>query len=382
MNAIKFLPKPSTSPSNFTRTLNIYKKTFRDPSQEFRPKTLGWEERPIRVANTVTWLLEHAKNQGLRARKDGYVRVQDLLQHPRLLNIDFPTIEKTVNDWRTHQLKLIYAPQNTFHWTDNEPQLCCWWIGLQKIRTHEHHVDCRVADPNETAGLVYQTSSTEWRKIRERGIPRGNESQITFHNDITIPFHYQGDNTFIRLNSNKLHSNIPLYTTRATHRRRGNKIVETFSTPAPTVPPTMFEAAMRIAVERFPLILRPEGGKGRRKPRQQEKTADKPRIMESGIDALRKYGFAHVVQSSGLEASLREQQKEDSTELTEKATLHRKSTKDGPIDVHKGSITARSIPSPPDQDFPKQSTKDPPSPSSALPTVPPHPVTHTPTSPS
>ncbi|KAJ3560950.1 hypothetical protein NP233_g10505 [Leucocoprinus birnbaumii] len=357
MNPVKLIRKPPTAVySNVSKTLNAYPKTIRDPSQRYRLRPLGWEERPIRIANTVTWLLEHAKKQGLTARGDGYVRVHDLLQHPELNDCDFPTLETAINRYRMHQLKLSYAPQNSLHGAYNESQVCCWWIGLQRNRKYEHHAGRRVVNYKEATDLIYRIPSQEWPDIRDRGICRGDKSQITFHNDIMIPFHYTGENTFIRLSTRKLRkSKVPLYSTRTVNRRLGNRVEETFSTPEPTVSPSIFEAAMRVAVERFPLILRatpppPKSRKGRKLELQNQKEIVKPRVKQSGIDALRRYGFSHVLEKSRLEASLKDEDGASSAELVEKVEE---------IEALKERKHAlEKIPN--TQDLPNQSTKDPP----------------------
>ena len=60
-------------------TVNLYPKRTSDLLKKSSVRTLGWEERPVRVANAITWLLEHAKIEGLTPRVDGYVRVQELV---------------------------------------------------------------------------------------------------------------------------------------------------------------------------------------------------------------------------------------------------------------------------------------------------------------
>ena len=71
----------------------------------------------------------------------------------------------------------------------------------------------------------------------------------------------------------------------------------------------MFEAVMRVAIERYPLILR--GPTIKKAQRDTDKsTADSriPYVMKSGVDALRTYGFADVVEQSDLDVILKEQQ--------------------------------------------------------------------------
>jgi len=61
------------------RTVNLYPKRTPDLLTRSDIKTLGWEERPVRVANAITWLLKHAKEEGLTPRKDGCVCVEELV---------------------------------------------------------------------------------------------------------------------------------------------------------------------------------------------------------------------------------------------------------------------------------------------------------------
>jgi hypothetical protein len=81
----------------------------------------------------------------------------------------------------------------------------------------------------------------------------------------------------------------------------------------------MFETAMRVSVQRFPLILKPEGSKNYSGERQEDPGSKKKkreiRVMKSGVDVLRKYGFDDVVESSGLGTTLREQEGENVEEV-------------------------------------------------------------------
>jgi len=75
---VTFSSMKSFSPS-LKRTVNLYRKRTPDLLEQSSIKTFGWEERPVRVANAISWLLEHAKTEGLTPREDGYVRVQELV---------------------------------------------------------------------------------------------------------------------------------------------------------------------------------------------------------------------------------------------------------------------------------------------------------------
>jgi len=73
----------------------------------------------------------------------------------------------------------------------------------------------------------------------------------------------------------------------------------------------MFEAVMRVAIERYPLILRgPTIKKTQRDPDKRIADSHASYVMESGINALRTYGFADVVEQSGLDVILKGQQKD------------------------------------------------------------------------
>jgi len=72
----------------------------------------------------------------------------------------------------------------------------------------------------------------------------------------------------------------------------------------------MFEAVMRVAIERYPLILRgPTIKKTQRDPDKRIADSNISSVMNSGVDALRTYGFADVVEQSGLDVILEEQQR-------------------------------------------------------------------------
>ncbi|KAF9448926.1 hypothetical protein P691DRAFT_775032 [Macrolepiota fuliginosa MF-IS2] len=302
MNSLsKFIPRPLAA-ANYP-TLNLYKTAFRDPSRPGSIRTLGWEKPSVRIANTVTWLLHNAKTQGLAPREDGYVRVQDLLQHPAIANLDFPTIERAVKRFRSHQLNLTYGPHNTLLRGASTSQLSYWWIGLQ-LGTRQEYAPRRITEPDDIWHLFYQTPTADWPDIHQRGLSRGASSDITFSTQNKLPLHYDGDYTFIRLNPHRLiaESDIPLYHSRTITPKRGNKITETITTPTPHIPPVKFQSAVRVTVQRFPLVLRKPASKRRAKEGEEaHETLGKAVVMQAGVDALRMFGYANVVQGLDLD---------------------------------------------------------------------------------
>jgi len=56
-----------------------------NPSKSTKLRGLDKDPPEVRVSKTLSWLLRHgAQGEGLPIRKDGYVKVADLLEHPKL----------------------------------------------------------------------------------------------------------------------------------------------------------------------------------------------------------------------------------------------------------------------------------------------------------
>ncbi|KXN86740.1 Serine/threonine-protein kinase SRPK [Leucoagaricus sp. SymC.cos] len=241
MNTAKFIPKSLAKPKYLTNTVNIYKTGFRDSLKRHDTNFFRWERPSVRIADTITWLLEHARGQGLTVREDG------------LELLDFPTLENAVRDFRARHLKLTFMPPKASLESNAQPNY--WWIGLQKksSRTLDDQAYRRVVNPADVPHIVYHSNSKDWDEIRDRD---------------------HSEKTFIRLNPQKLHKAVPLYSSTTINRRDGDKVSEVITTPAPNLPSEMFEAAMRVAVQRFPLILRrplPEVRTRRRGRKSREK---------------------------------------------------------------------------------------------------------------
>jgi hypothetical protein len=153
-----------------------------------------------------------------------------------------------------------------------------------------------------------------------------------------------GDHTFIRLDAQKVldATDHPIYSTFAhATRPRFHLYSKTFKTNAPLVPPSTFKSAIRISVERFPLLLPNGEEKQTQKNKGEEINPGKMVVMQSGMEALERFGCRGMLRGTTLlqiwnaQEAKKRQTNEDSippplSSLTTSRPGRRLSTKDPP----------------------------------------------------
>ncbi|TIB67838.1 hypothetical protein E3Q23_04095 [Wallemia mellicola] len=114
----------------------------------------------VRYSKTLSYILRHgALKEGLFIRKDGFIKVDDLLQRPKLKGLDYELLQHLVrtNDKKRYQLldedgvKLIRAVQG--HTLDTSD------LELTQI-----------LKPSDASIAVHGTNPDAWNKIKNEGL--------------------------------------------------------------------------------------------------------------------------------------------------------------------------------------------------------------------
>ncbi|XP_006462157.1 hypothetical protein AGABI2DRAFT_179030 [Agaricus bisporus var. bisporus H97] len=241
-----------------TETVNVFKSAFKD-RRRGKTENIGWETPLARIARTLTWILQRPKSQGLTPNTDGFFRVRDVLKHPSLEGLDFLSIERAVRTYRPHHITLVYSPQKTAN-SESSSQVTSWWIALHSSRIASP--SRRLIHAEDAPDMVYKVPTAYWETIRQRGLSRKFKKPFSFSTENIVPPNHEGDYTFIRLDPQKLlnsehASKFPIYSTHTySTKPRFHEYSQTFTTHAPIIPPSTFKSVIRVAVERFPLMVR------------------------------------------------------------------------------------------------------------------------------
>ncbi|KAI0685901.1 hypothetical protein BC835DRAFT_1309757 [Cytidiella melzeri] len=120
----------------------------------------------MRLSKTVTWVLRHgAAQESLALRPDGYARVQDLLKLPKLKGLDFPTLEKLVQDDNKNRFNLLREPDVE----DIGNPTPVWWIRANQghsLKSVEVEVAPIKSLSNIPSGIaVHGTTTKAWTEI-------------------------------------------------------------------------------------------------------------------------------------------------------------------------------------------------------------------------
>jgi len=115
----------------------------------------------IQLSKSLSWLLRHAVvKEGLQFQSDGYVFVDDVLEHPRFANkytIDDIRQCVEIDDKKRFGLKIDEI------------------TGKEMIRAHQGHsleaanIDMKeITDPNEYPKVVHGTYMRHWASIKDK----------------------------------------------------------------------------------------------------------------------------------------------------------------------------------------------------------------------
>ncbi|PFH53235.1 hypothetical protein AMATHDRAFT_137757 [Amanita thiersii Skay4041] len=150
------------------------------PSQEGAKEL--YRKRHFHISRTLAWLLRHsAEQQCLYMRRDGYVCVQDLLNHPKLRGVSFIMLEDIVKRDMKQKFHLLYDPRKV-----NSPgapsqlQLTSWWIRANQGHSLRHIGVAlkRIVKVNEIPMAVHGTTVEAWKVIAKQGISRMGRKHI------------------------------------------------------------------------------------------------------------------------------------------------------------------------------------------------------------
>ncbi|CAF4770423.1 unnamed protein product [Rotaria sp. Silwood1] len=127
----------------------------------------------IQLSKALSWLLRHAViKEGLQFQSDGYVFVDDVLQHRSFAN------KYTIDD--IHQCVAINEKKRFGLKIDEI-------TGKEMIRAHQGHsleeanVDMReITDPDEYPTVLHGTYMRHWPSIRDKGLSKMNRTHIHF----------------------------------------------------------------------------------------------------------------------------------------------------------------------------------------------------------
>ncbi|KAI8985531.1 KptA family-domain-containing protein [Trametes punicea] len=124
------------------------------------------DSHEVRISKTLSWILRHgSQSEGLAMRPDGYVRVNDLLQRPKMRELTFDALQEIVkSDAKNRYSLVLEADPNTGEET--------WWI-----RANQGH-SLKASDNEDTlrskAYLLYQSVVLDYEPIKSASdIPTG-----------------------------------------------------------------------------------------------------------------------------------------------------------------------------------------------------------------
>ncbi|EKM50549.1 uncharacterized protein PHACADRAFT_104132 [Phanerochaete carnosa HHB-10118-sp] len=132
----------------------------------------------VRQAKTVTWILRHAaESEELELRPDGYARVHDLLDRPKLKNLTFEALQDMVQKDKKTRCSLIQEPDPKSD--SSEP---IWWIGanqghsMKAIKLDLQPI--RNVSDIPTGLAVHGTNTAAWELIKTQGLKKMSRNHI------------------------------------------------------------------------------------------------------------------------------------------------------------------------------------------------------------
>ncbi|KAH6916291.1 KptA family-domain-containing protein [Coprinopsis sp. MPI-PUGE-AT-0042] len=159
----------------------------------------------VRISKTLSWLLRHgATGEGLPMRKDGYVKVDDLLEHPKLkaVSLNFGNIQDIVKADAKKRYDLRYeftsastssssssdtpAPLAAFSESGelNQPSADgAWWIKANQGHSIKTVVELNLkpitsVDDIPTGIAVHGTDKNAWKSIEKQGLSKMKRNHI------------------------------------------------------------------------------------------------------------------------------------------------------------------------------------------------------------
>ncbi|KAF8523003.1 KptA family-domain-containing protein [Gautieria morchelliformis] len=128
------------------------------------------------VSRKLTYILRHnAIKQGIHMRKDGFVKVTELLALPYFHSLDFMTLERVVAQDNKKRYTLLYEPE-----TSGAESM--WWIRANQGHSIETvEIDMiPVTSPEQVIMAVHGTNKRAWERIAVEGLSRMKRQHIHF----------------------------------------------------------------------------------------------------------------------------------------------------------------------------------------------------------
>ncbi|KAJ2929479.1 hypothetical protein H1R20_g7618, partial [Candolleomyces eurysporus] len=172
----------------------------RPPPKSTKLRGLDRDDPDTRVSKTLTWLLRHAAaNEGLAIREDGYVRVDELLTHPKLkglLNIEKVQAIVKADEKKRYDLRFeASAEEPTTVAADSIPdsttsvaaqaseeQKGLWWIkanqghSMKTVKLELKPILSLEDIPSRIA--LHGTTENAWRSIEKQGLSKMKRNHI------------------------------------------------------------------------------------------------------------------------------------------------------------------------------------------------------------
>ncbi|KAJ2917137.1 hypothetical protein MD484_g3283, partial [Candolleomyces efflorescens] len=173
------------------------------PPKSTKLRGLEKDSPETRVSKTITWLLRHgAANEGLGIREDGYVRVDELLSHPKLkglgLNIEKVQAVVAADEKKRYDLRFedasaegstsaaadsaLDATTGATQASGQEEQQGLWWIkanqghSMKTVKLELKSILSLDDIPSRIA--LHGTTEVAWRSIEKQGLSKMKRNHI------------------------------------------------------------------------------------------------------------------------------------------------------------------------------------------------------------
>lgn len=139
---------------------------------------LPTDSEDVRLSKTLSWILRHgSQSEGLYMRPDGYIRVQDLLNSPRLRTLTFEKLEELVKADKKTRFNLTCGPDPS---TGSSKEI--WWIRANQghsMKSVVLELEELLSPSDIPSGIaVHGTTRNAWDIIRKEGLSKMNRNHI------------------------------------------------------------------------------------------------------------------------------------------------------------------------------------------------------------
>ncbi|KAI0788712.1 KptA family-domain-containing protein [Abortiporus biennis] len=146
------------------------------------------DSEDVRISKTLSWVLRHgAQKESLYMRKDGYVRVKDLLGSPRFATVDFEKLEQLVKTDKKNRYDLRYEPDLL-----SGSVASIWWIRANQGHSMKNVTDLELTPVHAvedipTGIVVHGTTRQAWEQIQKEGLSKMTRIHIHFAQGLLGP---------------------------------------------------------------------------------------------------------------------------------------------------------------------------------------------------